>query len=174
MMHSVVLLLLMLVAAPLASYIPLAALAAVLAVVSWNMAEKAEFAAILRRSRGDGLVLLATFLLTVFRDLTEGIAVGVVLGAVMFMHRMAQLVEVQTHTSLIDDRPGRRPPASRAPYAGPPGDGDVMVYRISGPFFFGAAAEVGAVLDRIGQTPARLRARPRPACPSSTPRPPSR
>ncbi len=150
--HSVMLLLMMLMAAPLASYIPLATLAAVLAVVSWNMAEKAEFIAILKRSRGDGLVLLATFLLTVFRDLTEGIAVGVVLGAVMFMHRMAQLVEVQTHTHLIDtdqaDTAG-----DRAPYAGPLGDGGEMVYRISGPFFFGAASEVGAVLDRLGQFP---------------------
>ncbi|MGL4446037.1 MAG: SulP family inorganic anion transporter, partial [Alsobacter sp.] len=99
--HSATLLVLMLVAAPLASYIPLAALAAVLAIVSWNMAERVEFAAILRRSRGDSAVLLVTFLLVVFRDLTEGIAVGVVMGSILFMHRMAQLVEVQTHAPVI-------------------------------------------------------------------------
>jgi SulP family sulfate permease len=149
--HSCVLLVLMFVAAPLASYIPLAALASVLAVVSWNMAEKEEFAAIVRRSRGDALVILSTFLLTVFRDLTEGIAVGVVLGAILFMHRMAQLVEVETHTPFIQedeaDTVGARPA-----YGGANGL-DVMVYRINGPFFFGAASEVGAVLDRIGQYP---------------------
>ncbi len=152
MIHSVVLLLLMLVAAPLAAYIPLAALASVLAVVSWNMAERAEFTAILRRSRADSLVLLSTFLLTVFRDLTEGIAVGVVLGAVIFMHRMAQLVEVETHTTLFESDEADDPDRAR-PYTGPEGAEDVMVYRINGPFFFGAASEVSAVLDRIGQTP---------------------
>jgi SulP family sulfate permease len=131
-----------------------AALAAVLAIVSWNMAEKAEFAAILRRSRGDGLVLLATFLLTVFRDLTEGIAGGVVLGSVIFMHRMAELVQVQTQTQLIDeDRADSDGGSDRGPYAGPSVPADTLVYRISGPFFFGAASEVTAVLDRMGQTP---------------------
>jgi SulP family sulfate permease len=72
MLHSVFLLLFMLIAAPLASYIPLAALASVLVVVAWNMAEKHEFVTLIRSSRGDATVLLATFLLTIFRDLTEG------------------------------------------------------------------------------------------------------
>lgn len=153
MIHAAILLLLMLVAAPLASYIPLATLAAVLAVVSWNMAEKAEFVAILQRSRGEALVLLATFLLTVFRDLTEGIAVGVVLGAVMFMHRMANLVEVQSDAALIDEDQADGSGPGRTPYVGPGDSDDVMVYRIRGPFFFGAATEVAAVLDRMGQFP---------------------
>ena len=73
MMHSLFLLLFILIAAPLASYIPLSALAAVLVVVAWTMAEKQEFWTLLRSSWGDAVVLLATFLLTVFRDLTEGI-----------------------------------------------------------------------------------------------------
>jgi len=76
MLHSVFLLVFMLTAAPLASFIPLAALAAVLVVVAWNMAEKQDFATLIRSSRSDAVVLLATFLLTVFRDLTEGILVG--------------------------------------------------------------------------------------------------
>lgn len=151
--HSATLLALMLLAAPLAAYIPLAALAAVLAIVSWNMAERAEFLAILRRSRGDSAVLLITFLLVVFRDLSEGIAVGVVMGAILFMHRMAQLVEVQTHTSIIQTDVADSSGPDRTPYEGPPGADAVTVYRITGPFFFGAAAEVAAVLDRIGQTP---------------------
>ena len=68
---------------------------AVLAVVAWNMAEKHEFATLLRASRGDAVVLLVTFLLVVFRDLTEGILVGFGLGALLFLHRMAQAVEVE-------------------------------------------------------------------------------
>jgi SulP family sulfate permease len=152
MLLAAFLLLLMLLAAPLAAYIPLASLAAVLAVVSWNMAAKAEFVAILRHSRGDGLVLLATFLLTVFRDLTEAIAVGVVLGAVLFMHRMAELVSIETHTDLLDDdQPDSLDP--RGAYLGLANGSDVIAYRIAGPFFFGAASEVAAVLDRIGETP---------------------
>jgi SulP family sulfate permease len=154
MIHSVVLLLLMLVAAPLAAYIPLASLAAILAIVCWGMAERAEFAAILKRSRGEASILLAVFFLTIFRDLTEAIAVGVVLGAIFFMHRMAEIVAVENGTPLIEgdvpDEPGR----SRAIAAQT--DPDTVIYRISGPFFFGAAAEVGAVLDRIGDVPKRF------------------
>src|ERR671933_1577595 len=78
MLHATFLLVFMLIAAPLASYIPLAALAGVLALVAANMAERHEFVAILKRSRGGALVLLATFLLTVFRDLSEGILAGVI------------------------------------------------------------------------------------------------
>src|SRR5690606_30512587 len=104
MLHALFLLVFMLVAAPLAAYVPLAALGAVLAVVAWNMAERHAFASILTRSRGEAVVLLATFLLTVFRDLTEGIAVGVVLGSFLFMHRMGELVAVERHASLgMDD-----------------------------------------------------------------------
>src|SRR5215475_12400701 len=76
MTHALFLLLFILLLAPLASFIPLAALAGVLATVAWNMAEKHQFVALLRSSRGDAAVLLATFGLTVFRDLTEGIVVG--------------------------------------------------------------------------------------------------
>jgi len=85
MLHSVFLLLFMLIAAPLASYIPLAALASVLAVVAWNMGGEAGVRDMIRSSRGDATVLLATFLLTIFRDLTEGILVGFALGAVLFI-----------------------------------------------------------------------------------------
>ena len=87
-LHSAFLLLFILVAAPVASFIPLASLAGVLAVVAWNMIEKHAFATLLRTSRGDAVVLLATFLLTTFRDLTEGIVVGFAIGSVLFIHRM--------------------------------------------------------------------------------------
>jgi sulfate permease, SulP family len=153
MLHSVFLLLFMLIAAPLASYIPLAALAAVLVVVAWNMAEKHEFATLIRSSRGDATVLLATFLLTIFRDLTEGILVGFALGAVLFIHRMAEMTGIEAAIPLVtadkaDDADGDRVPYDVSLAADP----DVLVYRITGAFFFGAASTVGTVLDSIADT----------------------
>jgi SulP family sulfate permease len=152
MLHAVFLLLFMLIAAPLATYIPLAALAAVLATVAWNMAERSQIALILRHDRGEAAVLLATFLLTIFRDLTEGIAVGVTLGAILFMHRMAQLVQVTSHQQWIEEDVADDVDP-RPPYAPGEGDGDILAYRIAGPFFFGAASTVAGVLDEIGARP---------------------
>ncbi len=154
MLHSVFLLLFMLVAAPLASYIPLAALAAVLAVVAWNMAEKHEFATLLRASRGDAVVLLVTFLLVVFRDLTEAIVVG--FGSARCCSSTAWRRRSRSRAagpSCEEDRAdtvdgnGRSPTTSALAT-----DPDVVVYRISGAFFFGAAAAVGAALDRMAST----------------------
>ena len=155
LLHSAFLLLFMLVAAPLASYIPLAALAAMLAVVAWNMAEKHEFATLLRASRGDALVLMATFLLVVFRDLTEGIVVGFALGALLFLHRMAHSVQVESTYSIVeDDKADSANGKPREPYdPGIAADPDVVVYRISGAFFFGATATVAATLDRLAEHP---------------------
>ena len=150
MLHSVFLLLFMLIAAPLASYIPLAALAAVLVVVAWNMAEKRDFATLIRSSRGDATVLLATFLLTIFRDLTEGILVGFALGAVLFIHRMAEMTGVEPDAPLVADDRADSGNGDRLPYDPRlAADPDVLVYRISGAFFFGAASAVGTVLDSI-------------------------
>jgi len=151
--HSASLLGFMLVAAPLASYIPLAALAGVLAVVAWNMAERRQFIGLLRASPGDALVLLATFLLTVFRDLTEGILVGFSLGAMLFIGRMARSTGIERHSSLAapdlpDTSDGERRPYDPAEASDP----DVEVFRITGAFFFGAASAIGAVLDSaVGQ-----------------------
>ncbi|MER8845868.1 SulP family inorganic anion transporter [Mesorhizobium australicum] len=147
LVHSGILLVLMLVAAPLASYIPLAALAGVLAVVCWNMVEKQAFATLLMASRGDALVLMATFLIVVFRDLTEGIVVGFALGSILFIDRMAKSVAVEAPLALdaVADRGG----GARAYDSTEASDADTVVYRISGAFFFGAASTVGSVLDRI-------------------------
>jgi sulfate permease, SulP family len=147
MLHSVFVLAFLLIAAPLASYIPLAALAGVLGFVSYNMIEKSAFAALIRSSRGDTVVLMATFLFVTFRDLTEGIIVGFVLGAFLFIERMARNLQVHVPTeemlndSAEDDGSPERPIRATDP--------DTVVYRISGVFFFGAAATVGTVLDRI-------------------------
>ncbi|MBN9042654.1 MAG: sodium-independent anion transporter [Rhizobiales bacterium 62-47] len=150
MMHSAFLLLFMLIAAPLASYIPLSSLAAVLVVVAWTMAEKQEFWTLLRSSWGDATVLLATFLLTVFRDLTEGILVGFALGAVLFIHRMAEATGIEAGLPIAADDRADDANGARVPYDSRLAtDPDVVVYRITGAFFFGAASTVGAVLDSI-------------------------
>ncbi len=153
MLHAVFLLIFVLVAAPLAAFIPLASLAGVLTVVAWNMVEKHAFATLLRASRGDAAVLLATFGLTIFRDLTEAITVGFALGSVLFIHRMSQTTAIETHTPFVpedkaDDVNGGRTPYDQAEASDP----EVVVYRISGAFFFGAAASIGSVLDRIADT----------------------
>jgi sulfate permease, SulP family len=150
MLHSLFLLAFVLLAAPLASFIPLAALAGVLAVVAWNMVERSAVAALLRSRGGDAAVLVVTFLLTVFVGLTEAIVVGFALGAVLFIHRMAQTTEIAAHVTFAE-QPDRAdgPNAERSPYEQAlAADPDVVIYRITGAFFFGAAAAVGAVLER--------------------------
>jgi sulfate permease, SulP family len=150
MLHAVFLLLFMLIAAPLASFIPLSALAAVLVTVAWNMAEKHDFATLIRSSRSDALVLLATFLLTVFRDLTEGILVGFALGAVIFINRMAEMTGIEDDTPLVTADRADTDDGDRVPYDSTlASDPEVLVYRITGAFFFGAASAIGAVLDGI-------------------------
>ncbi|MGB0670622.1 MAG: SulP family inorganic anion transporter [Rhodospirillales bacterium] len=153
MLHAVFLLIFMIVAAPLASYIPLAALAAVLTLVAWNMVEKEAIATLLRTSRGDAAILLSTFLLTLFRDLTEAIVVGFALGSVLFIHRMSETtaVEADFTQGVADQADG--PSDSRQPYDGTLASNPaVVVYRITGAFFFGAAAAIGSVLDRIADS----------------------
>jgi len=150
MLHALFLLVFMLAAAPLASFIPLAALAGVLAVVAWTMVEKQAFVRLLTASPGDAAVLLATFLLTIFRDLTEAIVVGFALGSVLFIHRMSQTTTIEGHAPFVgeDVADSARGPA---PFDEAPAPG-VVVYRITGAFFFGAASTIGSVLDRIADT----------------------
>jgi SulP family sulfate permease len=138
-LHALFLLVFLIVAAPLAAYIPLAALAGVLAVVAWGMAERHEFAALLRSSRGDALVVSVTFLLVVFRDLTEGIVVGFALAGLVFIKRMSESAAMRPRSEPQD-----------APRT------DRVVYHLEGPYFFGAAAQLGGVLDRIAETPRAL------------------
>lgn len=148
-MHSVFLLLFILVAAPLASYIPLAVLAAVLAVVCWNMVERHAFVALLKASRGDAAVLLATLFITLFFGLTEAIVVGFALGSLLFIHRMSQTTAVETNIPLVGEDVADD--GSRGAYDEKvQQDPGTVVYRITGALFFGAAASIGAVLERIG------------------------
>jgi SulP family sulfate permease len=146
MLHALFLLVFMLVAAPLAAYVPLASLAGVLAVVSFNMVEWHALRALLRSSWGDATVVVITFLLVVFRELTEGIVVGTALGALLFISRMSReaTFEAQAIGGPRDaaDEPSHYDAALAA-------DPHIVVYRLSGAFFFGSAATVGAALDRI-------------------------
>jgi SulP family sulfate permease len=140
MLHALFVLVFLLIAAPLAGYIPLAALAAVLAVVAWNMAEKAEIWHLMRTSRADTVVMLVTFLLVVFRDLSEGIVVGFALGGLLFIHRMSEAAtQSATHPAETD-----------------PALGDLAVIRLHGPYFFGAAARIGGVMDQMAEHPLGL------------------
>jgi SulP family sulfate permease len=153
MLHALFLLLFVLVAWPITAFIPLAALAAVLLVVAWNMSEIERFRHLLRAPTGDRAVLLITFALTVAIDLTVAIEVGVVLASMLFMHRMSEAVEVQAHLRLTDeDRPDTEPrdidPLREDDL--PPG---VVSSVIRGPFFFGVAMRLGETLDRIGVQP---------------------
>ncbi len=148
-LHGVFLLLFMAIAAPLASNIPLATLAAVLTIVAWNMIEREQIAAMFKHDRGEFLVAATTMLLTVFEDITVGIAVGVTLGSLLFMHRMAEIVEVETSEPIAV----REPETDEEGDCYVPQQDNVVAFRINGPFFFGVAASVSAVLDSIGPRP---------------------
>lgn len=153
-LHAVFVLLFMLFAAPLASYVPLASLAAVLLIVAWNMSELGKMRRMLSAPLGDVLVLLLTFGLTVLVDLTFAIQVGVVLASILFMHRMAQVVTVQHGVNPIapdiDDRTEAAGVVTDQRAGLPEG---VEVFQLRGPLFFGAAGVLADLLDRIGRPP---------------------
>jgi sulfate permease, SulP family len=152
-MHAAFLLLFLLVLAPLASFVPLASLGAVLIVVAWNMAELKNFRHLLKAPPADRAVLITTFVLTLITDLTTAIEIGVVLAALFFMHRMANAVEISTAAKMIDDDVDDFSRARTAYEGRADIPSDVEVFRIDGPFFFGAAARLGDVLERLRTPP---------------------
>jgi len=142
--HSLFLVLVIVLFAPLASHVPLAALAAILFFVAWNMSDVRHFGRLLRRApRSDKLVLLITFALTVFVDLVIAVNVGVVIAALLFMRRMAESVSVQEE--VFGGPEGRADTEVPQELALPP---SVLVYRIDGPFFFGAAEKLESTVER--------------------------
>lgn len=143
--HCVFLVLVIVLLAPWASHVPLAALAAILFFVAWNMSDVRHFSRLLRRApRSDKLVLLITFALTVFVDLVVAVNVGVVIAALLFMRRMAETVSVQEEVfGGPENRDERADSTPEAPL--PP---NVLVYRIDGPFFFGAAEKLESTVER--------------------------
>ena len=153
-LHAAYLLLFMLLLAPLMRYVPLAALAAVLLVVAWNMSEVENFRNTMSAPKGDRLVLLLTFFLTVFLDLTVAIQAGIVVAAFVFMFRMAEAVEVSSGMPMPDGETGDDDHTRGADLDQramlPKG---VEVYQISGPLFFGAANRLDNLLDQFLQPP---------------------
>jgi SulP family sulfate permease len=143
--HAAFLILVIVLFAPWASHVPLAALAAILFFVAWNMSDVRHFSRLLRRApRSDKLVLLITFGLTVFVDLVVAVNVGVVIAALLFMRRMAESVSVQEEIFGGPERRGEEAPGAQE-LALPK---SVLVYRIDGPFFFGAAEKLESTVER--------------------------
>jgi SulP family sulfate permease len=131
--HALTLLLVVLLAAPLALHIPLAALAGILLFVAWNMGEWREFSRLRKFSLHYRTILLGTFFLTVVFDLTVAVEVGLVLACVFFIVRMSELFRVQ-------------PLAAAQAGALPPG---VQVFEMFGPLFFGAVGKVEALQQQV-------------------------
>jgi len=144
MLHALFVLGFMLLLAPWMGYVPLAALAAVLLVVAWNIAEFESFRHTLSAPKGDRLVLLLTFGLTVFFDLTLAIEAGLVVAAFVFMGRMANAVDISSESpdAQADEAGAGQDQRARLP----PG---VEAFQISGPLFFGAANRLDEVFDQF-------------------------
>lgn len=137
--HSLAVLTAILVAAPLVAYVPMAALAALLLLVAWNMSDVRHFVHILRVApKSDVAVLLSCFALTVVFDMVIAIGVGVVLAALLFMKRMSELTSSRVVVTGIGDDESR---------SLPPG---VAVYEIAGPLFFGAAQRAMGAIETVG------------------------
>ncbi|HEU0310319.1 MAG TPA: SulP family inorganic anion transporter [Sphingomicrobium sp.] len=139
--HALFLLLFMIALGGWLRYIPMASLAAVLLMVAWGMSEADRFVSLVRTDAGERGVLILTFVLTVFVDLTVAIGVGVTLAALLFMRRMSETAGLVAIDA--DEEPGLRE-------ALPEG---VEVFRFSGPMFFGVASEMLEALRRAGQRP---------------------
>lgn len=137
MIHAVVLLLILLFLMPLARFIPMACLAGVLVVVSYNMSGWRSFTALLKNPKSDVIVLLITFFLTVIFDLTVAIAVGLLLACLLFIKRIMETTEITAIKEEIhvEDEAGIMQDESITIPAG------VEVYEINGPYFFGVATQ---------------------------------
>lgn len=148
--HSITLIIILLILAPLAINIPLATLAAILFVVAWNMSEARHFIKMLQRApRADVVILLITFILTVFADLVVAVNIGVILATLQFLRRMATSVEVRqaTEQELVQEF------AHKGFITLPPG---VLVFAVEGPFFFGAVENFERALAGTHTDPQHL------------------
>jgi len=147
MIHAVTLLVVLLVGAQLAGLVPMAVLAAILFVVAWNMGEWHEIPGLLKQSGADIAVWAVTFLLTVLADLTVAVEVGMVLAALLFIRRVSHTTTVSRVTEDYLDE-GRVHVLQDKPI--PP---YVAIFRVHGPFLFGATEKITRVLDRIDELP---------------------
>lgn len=148
--HAVVLLLILLFLGPLTKHIPMACLAGVLIIVSYNMSEWRTFRSLMKNSKSDVAVLLTTFFLTVIFDLTVAIEVGLLLAMLLFMRRMTEVTHVSVIRDEIDLSRESEVPHAEERLTVPKG---VEIYEIDGPFFFGIANKFGECMKEIGDKP---------------------
>jgi SulP family sulfate permease len=145
--HALTLAVVLLVAAPLARYVPLAVLAAILLVVAYNMGDWAEIPELLRLTRTDILVWVITFGLTVFADLTQAVGVGMVCAALLFIKRVA---DTTTVTPVTPEYLRESHPHSLHNHTVPP---YVRIYRIHGPFLFGVTDKLRSLFSDLATLP---------------------
>ena len=148
--HAVVLLLILLFLMPLAQYIPMACLAGVLVIVSYNMSGWRVFKGLLKNPKSDVAVLLITFFLTVIFDLTVAIEVGLVIACVLFMKRVMETTKISVITDEIDPNNESDLEVHEEHLMIPQG---VEVYEINGPYFFGIATKFEEIMSRLGDRP---------------------
>lgn len=154
MIHAVILLVIVLLFSPLVSRIPLPALAGMLMMIAWNMSEVQHFKHLFRAPMRDVIVLLSTFLLTVLVDLTAAVEIGMILSIFLFMHRMKETSKVTSllslEASVSEETEESYQLSAIEKHKIPHG---VEVYEITGPFFFGIADSLQAVLRNISFPP---------------------
>ncbi|HBU80526.1 MAG TPA: STAS domain-containing protein [Paenibacillus sp.] len=152
--HGVVVLLVLVLFAPYASHIPLASMAPVLMMVAWNMSERRSFIHVLKTRTSDSLVLLITFLLTVFTSLTTAVEVGLILAVLLFVKRMSEMLKV----AKVLPNPDHKHEKVMAHMVHDGHDCPQMsMYTIEGPLFFGAADTFEkSVMDSIHRRPGIL------------------
>ena len=148
--HAVVLLLIFLFLMPLAKYIPMACLAGILVMVSYNMCGIPSFLGILRNPKSDITVLLVTFFLTIIFDLTIAIEVGIVIACLLFMRRMAETSDVQQVRDIDVEEESDLQSQHDEHLIVPQ---NIEVYEINGPFFFGAGNKAEELMTRFREKP---------------------
>ena len=148
--HAIVLLLILLFLMPLAKYIPMACLAGVLVIVSYNMSGWRVFKGLLKNPKADVVVLLITFFLTVIFDLTVAIEVGLVIACVLFMKRVMETTQISVITDEIDPNKESDLEVHEEHLIIPNG---VEVYEINGPYFFGIATKFEEIMASLGDRP---------------------
>jgi SulP family sulfate permease len=147
MIHALTLLCILLFAAPLVSYVPMAALAGILMVVAYNMGEWREIPQLLRLTKTDISVWLVTFALTVFADLTVAVEAGMILAALLFISRVASTTTVsQVTDEYVEDGRVHILQDKDIPYY-------ATIFRIHGPFLFGATDKLSLVTENLHQLP---------------------
>ena len=147
MIHALTLLCILLFAAPLVSYVPMAALAGILMIVSYNMGEWREIPQLLKLTKTDISIWLVTFALTVFADLTVAVEAGMILAALLFISRVASTTTVsQVTEDYVEDGRVHILQDKDIPYY-------ATIFRIHGPFLFGATDKISAVTENLHRLP---------------------